>query len=111
MCLFLEPLIFGEAKSTDSRAMGFLTDGRTDGRTHGHNFEKRIFEIAFVRPSVQEPIALESVDFASPKMGGSQKKDIPLLWLFLTSNQSILCRKKGLRQKNRYLLSKQLFFL
>ena len=32
-CLFLEPLIFGEAKSTDSSAMGFWTDGRTHART------------------------------------------------------------------------------
>ena len=36
MCLFLEPMTFGEAKSTDSRTMGFWTDGR--------NFEKTIFQ-------------------------------------------------------------------
>ena len=36
MNLFLEPMSFGEAKSTDTRAMGFWTDG--------HNFEKTIFQ-------------------------------------------------------------------
>ena len=35
MCFFLEPTIFGEAKSTDSRAMGSWT--------HGHDFEKCVF--------------------------------------------------------------------
>ena len=30
MCLFLEPGIFGEAKSTDSSAMGVWTGGRPD---------------------------------------------------------------------------------
>ena len=91
MCLFLEPLIFGEAKSTDSRDMGVWTDARTYERA-GAISKNAFFKIASARPSVQEPIALESVDFASPKMGGYQKKDIPLLWLFLTSNQSILSR-------------------
>ena len=43
MRLFLEPLIFGEAKSTDSSAMGFWTDGRTHAGTHGHIFEKCVF--------------------------------------------------------------------
>ena len=46
------------------------------------DFEKRIFQFrvrACVRPSVQKPIAIESVDFASPKMGGSKKRQIPLL--------------------------------
>ena len=32
-----------------------------------------------VRPAVQKAIALESVDFAPPKMRGSKKRDIPLL--------------------------------
>ena len=40
MCLFLEPLICGGAKSTDFRALGFWTDGRT----HRHNFEKGVFQ-------------------------------------------------------------------
>ena len=40
MRLFLEPLIFGEAKSADSRSMGFWTDGRTRART---NFGKCVF--------------------------------------------------------------------
>ena len=42
-CLFLQSIIFGEAKSTDSRAMGFWTDART----HGHIFEKCVFQISF----------------------------------------------------------------
>ena len=46
-----------------------------------------------VRPSVQKPIALESVDFASPKLRGSKKRQISLL-----------------RQKSRYLLSKLFSF-
>ena len=58
-----------------------------------------------VRPSVQKPIALKSVDFASPKMVGSKKRHIPFWTPFLPYNLSILCREKGLRQKNRYLLS------
>ena len=33
MCLFLEPMTFDEAKSTDSSAMGFWMDARSDGRT------------------------------------------------------------------------------
>ena len=33
-------VIFGEGKSTDSRSMGVWTDGRT----HGHNFEKCVFQ-------------------------------------------------------------------
>ena len=33
-------VIFGEAKSTDSRAIGVWTDGRT----HGHNFGKCVFQ-------------------------------------------------------------------
>ena len=45
MCLFLEPLICGEAKSTDSRALGFWTNGRT----HRHDFEKGVFQ----NPAVQ----------------------------------------------------------
>ena len=45
MCLFLEPTIFGEAKSTDSRAMGSWTDGRT----HGRNFEKCVFQNPLLR--------------------------------------------------------------
>ena len=40
MCL-LEPMTFGEAKSTDSRAMGFWTDGR--------NFEKCVFQNPLLR--------------------------------------------------------------
>ena len=32
-----------------------------------------------VRPAVQKAIALESVDFAPPKMRGPKKRDIPLL--------------------------------
>ena len=43
--LFLEPITFSEAKSTDTRAMGFWTDART----HGHNFEKTIFQNPFPR--------------------------------------------------------------
>ena len=47
------------------------------------DFEKHIFQNlsvrACVRPSVQKPISLESVDFASPKMVGSKKREIPLL--------------------------------
>ena len=42
------------------------------------DFEKRIFQFrvrASVRPSVQKPIAIESVDFASPKMGGVLRRD------------------------------------
>ena len=30
-CLFLEPITFGEAESTDTGAMGFWTDGRNFG--------------------------------------------------------------------------------
>ena len=51
MCLFLEPPIFGEAKSTDSRTMGFWTDGHTDarthGRTHGQILKNAFFKIPF----------------------------------------------------------------
>ena len=36
ICLFLEPIIFREAKSIDTRAMGSWTDGR--------NFETTIFQ-------------------------------------------------------------------
>ena len=50
-----------------------------------------------VRPSVQKPIALESVDFASPKMRGS--KETFSYWDWLPYDQSILCSKKGLGQK------------
>ena len=81
------------------------------------DFEKRIFRkcvCARVRPSVRpflypsrKPIALESVDFASPKMRDSMMRQIPRWALFLPSNQSILCRERGLRQKSRYLLSKR----
>ena len=46
MCLFLEPLIFGEAKSTDSRAMGFWTVASTHART---NFEKYVFRNPLLR--------------------------------------------------------------
>ena len=38
-------VIFGEAQSTDSRAMGV----RTDARTHGHNFEKGVFQNPFLQ--------------------------------------------------------------
>ena len=37
--------IFGEAKSTDSRAMGFWADART----HGRNFEKTTFQKPLLR--------------------------------------------------------------
>ena len=75
--------------------------------SRGRGFRKIVFSKLrlSVRPSVQKPIALESVDFASPKVMGSRKRDIPLRSWFLPSNQSILFRKKGLRRKNRYLLS------
>ena len=43
------------------------------------DFVKRIFQNLSVRPSVQKPVALESVDVASPKMRGSKKRHIPLL--------------------------------
>ena len=39
MCLFLEPGIFGEAKSTDSSAMGVWTGGRTDAFSKNAFFE------------------------------------------------------------------------
>ena len=45
MSLFLEPTIFGEAKSTDSRAMGFVTDARS----HGENFENYVFQNPLLR--------------------------------------------------------------
>ena len=40
MCLFLEAITIGEAKSADTRAVGSWTDARTDGR----NFAKTIFQ-------------------------------------------------------------------
>ena len=40
-CPFLEPIGFGEAKSTGTRAMGSWTDGHTDGRTDA--FWKELF--------------------------------------------------------------------
>ena len=43
--LFVEPVVFGEAKSTDSIAIGFWTDARTIGR----NFEKTIFQEPLLR--------------------------------------------------------------
>ena len=39
-CLVLEAITFGEAKSTDTRATGFWTGARTDGRTQ---FRKNYF--------------------------------------------------------------------
>ena len=77
------------------------------------DFEKRIFQKyvrACVRASIQKPIALESIDFASPKWRVSKKRQIPFWTPFLPSNQSILYRKRGLRQKSRYLLSKRFPF-
>ena len=43
--LFLEPITSGATKSTDTKAMGTWTDGRTDG----HIFEKAIFQSLFSR--------------------------------------------------------------
>ena len=43
-------------------------------------------------------------------MVGSKKRHIPFWTPFLPYNQSILCREKGLRQKNRYLLSRCFWF-
>ena len=40
MCLFLEPLIFVQPKSTDCSAIGFCANERTDERTDGHEIEK-----------------------------------------------------------------------
>ena len=62
-----------------------------------------------LRPSVQEPIAQVSVDFASPKVMGSRRRHIPFRMLFLPSNQSICFLKKGLLQKMGYHLSKCFF--
>ena len=71
--------------------------------------ENSFFEIASVRPSVrasvQEPIVLASVDFASPKMMGSKKRHIPFRTPFLTSNRSISFLKKGSMRRTGYLLS------
>ena len=52
------------------------------GSTPWNGIPKNVFfEIAFVRagirPSVQKPIALESVDFAASEMVGSKKRRIP----------------------------------
>ena len=62
-----------------------------------------------LRPSVQEPIAQVSVDFASPKVMGSRRRHIPFRMLFLPSNRSICFLKKGLLQKMGYHLSKCFF--
>ena len=71
--------------------------------SRGRGFRKIIFSKLrpSVLPSVQKnrSICLESVDFAPPKVMGSEKKDISLWSRFLPSNQAILFRKKGLRQK------------
>ena len=62
-----------------------------------------------LRPSVQEPIAQVSVDFASPKVMGSRRRHIPFRMLFLPSNRSICFLKKRLLQKMGYHLSKCFF--
>ena len=63
------------------------------------------------RPSVQEPIALVSVDFSSPKVMGTEKRHIPFWRLYLPSNRSICFREKETTQKNRYFLPKRYFFV
>ena len=45
MRLFLEPLIFREAKSTDSRAMGFWTYARTDAILKNAFFKIPFYEL------------------------------------------------------------------
>ena len=62
------------------------------------DFEKRIFQKC-VRPSVQTPIALESVDFASPKMWGSKKRHSIIATIF-TFKSVGFASQKGLRQKS-----------
>ena len=44
MCFFFEPFIFGEAKSTNFRATGFWTDGRTDAILKNAFFEIPILQ-------------------------------------------------------------------
>ena len=64
-------------------------------------FDRYHLEVVFskLRPSVQEPIALVSVDFASSKRIGSKKRQIPFRTLFSPANWSIFFLTKGLIQK------------
>ena len=72
-------------------------------------FEKQFFRNC-VRPSVWEPASLESVDFASPKVTVSKKRQIPFWTLFSRSNRAISFRPQmGSLPKIVHLLSNRLF--
>ena len=51
MSLFLEPATFGEAKSTDTRAMGSWTDWRNFGKS---NFQNSFSQIISIKKGVGE---------------------------------------------------------
>ena len=60
-----------------------------------------------VRACVQEPIALVSDYFASPKMAGPKKGQILFRTQFSQRNRAILFREKALIRKMCYLFSRR----
>ena len=73
------------------------------------SFEKQFFQNC-VRPSVQKPIALVSVDFASPKVMGSKKRYSISDTLFAFKSFD-LASQKGVDTKNGPPPVKAFFFV
>ena len=73
-------VIFGEAKSTDSRAMGVWTDGRT----HGHNFEKCVFQ----NPLLQTKSNKNGVGKNSRAFRLARTESIPAVFAYLLLTNS-----------------------
>ena len=112
------PLFFGEKKKKTQeeltpcdqcarRECSFLTLFCWISLVEG-GFEKCFFKIVSVRACVHPEAHSSRIGrFCLTKSYGFY--EIPLWSRFMSSNQSILFRKKGLEQKNRYLLSTYFF--
>ena len=63
-----------------------------------------------VRPSVQKPIALESVDFASPKLRGSEKRDSIIVTVFALKSVDFVSQEGVATKKSLPPVKAFLFF-